>query len=252
MLVTMPVCGTAIVAVSLLLPLAGLQGAPATSPPAEARTQVPRAGELNPFVLAVVKSYPADGTHTYYWPKGEADKGWKGCTKDLRYRGRLLARGDAKQRAYCCGLTFEVFLEAWMRWCKATKRKAVIKDFDLAAVRKLQAQWFGSAADKTCLRTALCDNGLGERIVEREAAQPGDFVQLWRSNGSGHSVVFLGWQRESGQIVGIRYWSTQKRTNGIGTVVERFATKELPGALADQTWICRVGVGPAGAARKQR
>jgi acetolactate decarboxylase len=196
---------------------------------------------LNPFVLEVLARYPTDGTHRYWWPRGEEAKGWMGCTKDLVYDGKLLSRGDPEGRAYCCGLTFEVFLEAWRLACERAGRPFRIGDLDLEAVRRLQRQWFGSAEDKTCLRTALVDNRLGRRLDKWQDAEPGDFVQLWRENGSGHSVVFLSWLREQGAIVGLEYWSTQPATNGIGKAIERFDGPGRKRLLREQVYLCRAG-----------
>jgi hypothetical protein len=199
---------------------------------------VPRPGELNEYVLEVMRRYPTDGTHAYHWPKQA--NGWRGCTRDLDYAGERLCAGDAQGRCYCCGLTFEVFLEAWQLWCQRTGRPWRIGDLDLRGVRRLQSQWFGSAEDTTCLRTALVDNALGARVTDWEQARAGDFVQLWRRNGSGHSVVFLAWVREQGRIVGLRYWSTQPATDGIGERVEYF-DRGAGGIDRERFYLCRVG-----------
>ena len=59
------------------------------------------------------------------------------------------------------------------------------------------------------------------RKVEWEEAEPGDFVQFWRNNKSGHSVLFLGWERDSvGVISGLKYRSSQTKTDGIGDRIE--------------------------------
>ena len=70
---------------------------------------------------------------------------------------------------------------------------------------------------------------------------PGDFVQLWRHDGSGHSVIFLDWVRDGEALVGLRYWSTQTTTNGIGEAVERFGTE---GRAIDRAafHLCRPGL----------
>jgi hypothetical protein len=203
-----------------------------------ATAQLPKPLELNPHVLAIIKTYPTDGTHPYHWPK-EGD--WRGCTRDLHYGGEVLCKGDPEGRAYCCGLTFEVFLRAYERWCRATKRPYAIPGFDPAGMRRLQSQWFGSSADQTCLRTALVDNGLGTQLENLDDARPGDFVQLWRHDGSGHSVIFMDWKRRSGKITGLKYWSTQKSTKGIGIRTEMFGD-DGRAMRRDKFYLCRVGV----------
>ena len=51
----------------------------------------------------------------------------------------------------------------------------------------------------------------------------GRFLQFWRNNGSGHNNIFIEWARNSSdEIVGVKYWSTQGSTNGVGYQVEFF------------------------------
>src|SRR5438874_2444313 len=81
---------------------------PAKEPAAEA--PLPLATDFAKRVLELAKSYPADGTHRYHWPKGSS---WEGTTRDLVYLGQKVATGDPEKRCYCCGLTFEVFFRAY-------------------------------------------------------------------------------------------------------------------------------------------
>lgn len=52
--------------------------------------------------------------------------------------------------------------------------------------------------------------GMGRRIRPADAL-PGDFMNISWKSGLGHSTVFLRWTRD-----GVRYWSSQKGTNGYG------------------------------------
>lgn len=62
---------------------------------------------------------------------------------------------------------------------------------------------------------------LGERVASLEDAQPGDLIQYWRSvdlaRPSGHSAVFLHYDPSTNALT---YWSSQRKTNGIGENVE--------------------------------
>ena len=50
---------------------------------------------------------------------------------------------------------------------------------------------------------------------------PGDYVQIWRKNISGHSVVFEGYLKNpAGKTVGICYWASNPMTNGYGKLCE--------------------------------
>lgn len=222
-----------------MLHLAVFLALQASRPAADAT--VPRAGELNPYIVEVLKTYPTDGKHRYFWPK---KGGWAGNTRDLRYRGELFSKGDPKGRAYCCGLTFEVFFRAWQAWCRAKRQPFVIGTFDTTEkLRSFRREWFGADGNRRCAAHALVDNDLGIAVDKLADARAGDFVQLWRHSGSGHSVVFDSWVKEKAKIVGMRYWSTQKSTRGIGYRVERFGGKK--GIKKDECWIARVGRGNA-------
>ena len=205
----------------------------------QAARDVPAEKTFRTHLLAVIETYPTDGTHGYYWPRPDRG-GWLGNTRRLEYAGTVLSEGDAKGRCHCCGLTFEVFFRAWARWCEAEGKPFRIRDLDVAGVRRLQRQWFGVSGDRKTLLTAITKNGLGRRITDWEDAREGDFVQLWRHSGSGHSCVFRAWVHDEGKIVGLRYWSTQKSTNGIGERVERFG-EDGSAMKRDETYVVRVG-----------
>ncbi|MCB9882387.1 MAG: hypothetical protein H6834_11405 [Planctomycetes bacterium] len=198
---------------------------------------VPEPGDLNPHVIKVLESYPRDGTHDYYWPKGGA---WAGVTQDLQYAGKLFLKGDEEKRCYCSGITFEVFLRAYERWCQKQKQDFVIADLkSVEDLEKLRRLWFGTDGNRRTLVRALVDMKLGVEITSLEKAKPGDFVQLWRHSGSGHSVVFIDWERKGKEITGIKYWSSQKSTQGIGYRTESFG--EENGVIREQTYVVRVG-----------
>jgi hypothetical protein len=204
---------------------------------------IPRAGQLNRHVLAVIAKYPTDGTHAYKWPK---DGSYGGVTQDLVYQGIVVAKGNAARQTYCCGLTFEVFFKAWARWQGGEPRKnespAAIGELSPKQLRALRQDWYCATGDRTGPVKALVDRQLGVRITKFNDARAGDFVQLWRTSGSGHSVVFLAWERDrQGEIVAMRYWSTQPGTQGISERVERFSGKAA--LVRDQIYIARAGRG---------
>jgi hypothetical protein len=199
--------------------------------------EIPMRGELNRLVLTVAREYPTDGRHAYWWPRGDP---WRGTTRTLRYGGDVLCPGDPQGRCYCSGLTFEVFLEAWMRGMRAAGWSERVGALDLAGMKRFQDQWYGTTGDRKTLRTALVENGLGGD-VRHDQAEPGDFVQFWRRDGSGHCAVFLAWERDDvGAISGLRYWSTQKSTNGIGERTESFGEGGRS-VIRAETYVVRLG-----------
>ncbi len=64
---------------------------------------------------------------------------------------------------------------------------------------------------------------MGERIGAL-AAEPGDFCNINWVKGSGHSVVFLGWDLTPEGEPTMRYWSSQKGTNGLGDQTSSLAS----------------------------
>ena len=75
---------------------------------------------------------------------------------------------------------------------------------------------------KPSVSSSVRQLGIGE-LVEPEDARPGDFLQLWQTNKSGHIVVFLGWVKRGSRPIGVHYRSSQTLTNGVGNRVEYFA-----------------------------
>src|SRR5215203_5055156 len=51
----------------------------------------PTSGDLGALVQALLAEYPTDGTNDYWWP---TDSDWAGTTRDVWYRGALVAEGD--------------------------------------------------------------------------------------------------------------------------------------------------------------
>ncbi len=207
------------VALSLVLVLVLVLGPLPSAPADEAPAPLPATGELNALVLKIAESYPRDGTHPYHWPKGSS---WAGTTRDLFYLGTRIADGDPQGRAYCCGLTFEVLIRAWEAWSRARKADFRIGDLDAPALLRLRSDWYCSGSERRGPVAALVPRGLGVEVARIEDARPGDFVQIWRKNGSGHSVIFVA--REGG---GLKYWSTQNATNGIGYRTETYETAHI-------------------------
>ncbi|MCB9880907.1 MAG: hypothetical protein H6832_09905 [Planctomycetes bacterium] len=256
------VCALSSVWLAFVAPHRGVETQPA--PEHEAATEseawVPTADALTPFVLAVMDSYPDDGKHAYWWPRGdEGPKGWIGITKDLVYDDKVLYAGDEKGRCFCCGLTFEVFFEACRLLAASERRDFKLGKLDARGVDAFRRAWFGSKRGDACARDALVSYGLGHDIEDPADARPGDFLQFWRASGSGHSAIFLRWihglrrDPKTGAMVpyrrGFEYWSTQKSTGGIGVRREFFTDEDdsspgKSGVTRKETYIARAGSAP--------
>lgn len=194
-------------------------------------------GDFNDYVIRVLKTYPTDGTHQYYWPKSGS---WAGVTQDIYYKGEKVAEGDPEGRCYCCGLTWEVFMKAVdLYHTERGMKDRGIRDWDAGQVRAFRRLWFGADGNRKTLLNAVQVYDLGPEIKRFDDARKGDFLQFWRKNGTGHSVIFDRWIYDGeGNIVGLRYWSTQKSTQGIGYVIEY--TKGERGVDLEQTYIARI------------
>lgn len=165
-----------------------------------------------------------------------------GVPEDVVY-GKLALETD--HYAYCSGFTF------WV-WFTCLKQLDLLPTLEPDALTRAQKQWYGnvSGPDRTQqiaaalpaiqlgrpLRGHLATPGANETAfppddptIEQPVA--GDFLQLWRRSGSGHSVVFLDWAREGDAVVGVKYLSTQKATKGEGIHTEYFSKGVRKNAL---------------------
>jgi hypothetical protein len=173
-----------------------------------------------------------------YKDGGGYDNSWKGTgvPAEIRFKNeRILAKGKG---TYCCGFTFAVAMDvALERGLLAGKRPEEIRAF--------QKQWYGATEESREIQCAMAVEklGIGERI-EPDEARPGDFLQFWRTNESGHSVVFLDWVEQDGRRIGFKYRSSQGSTKGIGDRVEYFADAGNKQGLVDREriYFCRLNV----------
>lgn len=113
---------------------------------------------------------------------------------------------------YCSGYVLQVaYIVAKNRLILQNKTKSQLLTFI--------KEWYQSSP-KTCV-TAIINLGIGHEIKLEDAIE-GDFCQLWRTNNSGHNVIFKKFLYKDKKIIGIEYRSTQKKTNGIGDNTEYF------------------------------
>ncbi len=204
--------------------------------------------EFNRLVLEEIEQYPTDGTHDYWWPRsGEFD--YDGVTQDLFLDGVKVLSGEPEQRTFCCGLTLEVFLNAYKEYLEK-HGDGLGKRLSAEEWGEFQGLWFVKEINGPGPSAALEEFGLG-REISREEVLPGDFVQIWRrwdqekkSHGSGHSVIFLEWVRdESGEISGMKYFSTQPSTDGIRENIEYFGGPDETSGIAEEfTYYGRVDI----------
>ena len=175
---------------------------------------------FNEQVLEIIQEYQRDGTYPYKWING-----YSGVSRDLYYQGTQIANAnpDSSQSTYCCGLTFEVYIRSLQKLAKKAGIENNINGLSSDDLKDFLQIWFVQNKLGDGPGLALEAYGLGERIEKMQDVQKGDFVQIWRSTGSGHSVIFIDWiLNDEGDTTGMTYWSTQPKTNGVNYNTEYF------------------------------
>jgi hypothetical protein len=183
-------------------------------------------------VLEVARSFEDGGG--YVW------EGGSGCPRAIEVDGQTVVKAQEKG-TYCSGFTFAVAMDA-------AAERGLLRGKNIDEIRRFQKEWYGvpkDAAERQCA-LAVERLGIGKEIKRLAAGKPGDFVQIWRTNKSGHSVVLVDWVREGGQIVGLKYRSSQKSTDGIGERIEYFS--DAPGKRGQvdrqRTYLARLDPAP--------
>ncbi len=171
---------------------------------------------FNGYVVEAINDwnvFPRDGTYPYCWT-GDCGGPW-GQIHDGYYAGDLVFVGG--EDCFCSGHTLELFLRAFDLFLQDNDlpdttlfthdaNKLTLDDLYLGEFYQYWQGWgvtdYASAAD------ALVWEGIGVELLEEDwpEVRPGDFVNIWRTNGSGHSVIFVNWIEEDGLVVGFRYY----------------------------------------------
>jgi hypothetical protein len=128
-------------------------------------------------VIEVARSF-ADGGG-YRW------EGGSGAPCEIKIDGVMILAAQ-EQGTYCSGFTFAVVM-------RSAKARGLLAGKAADELRQFQKQWYGSTEESAERQCALAveELGIGREVKRLEDAEPGDFVQLWRTNKSGHSVVLL-------------------------------------------------------------
>jgi hypothetical protein len=214
------------IAVALLVTLASVHG---------------KDKEPTNIVLRIARAYPDGGGYSVKWTGS-------GTPEEIRHNDtRILAKCDA-DGTYCSGFTFAVAM-------RAAGELGLLKDKSVEDVKKFQKSWYGNSKDQDTRErqcaVAVEQLGIG-KAIELKDARPGDFCQIWRSDKSGHSVVFLEWVEENGKRVGLKYRSSQNGTKGIGDRTEYFSDAEgrRGKVLRDRTYFARLNESESGTTSK--
>jgi hypothetical protein len=178
-------------------------------------------GGYNDYVVRAINDtslYPKDSSYPFCWSYYGDDCGeiwgqvWGGW-----YLGSQLF--PPSYDCFCSGHTLEMFLNSYERYQEEMGLEPwegygslTVDDVDLG---DFYQHWQGfGVATYASAALAFEDAGIGELLGEDrwDEAATGDFVNLSRSTGTGHAVIFVDWIEESGQRVGLRYYGC----NGYG------------------------------------
>jgi len=156
---------------------------------------------------------------------------WKGdgVARDIAYAGQTVLHANP-EGTYCCGATLEAFLDGYCQLhhgCDASEAEGQwFQDWPLDRFAALQKGWYGTEDAPTNelippdVRPTIREKqvyhmlpwtGLAVPVGSYRALRRGDFLEFWRTSGSGHSVIFWGRDRDTDGRERLWYWSSQPR-----------------------------------------
>ncbi len=142
---------------------------------------------------------------------------------DIQFGSRLILKAP-RTTSYCSGSSYSAFVEGLNLILGPRAASVSDKTFELLRMQepdggrredgvKMWGQW---NADGYGNHFALVQYSLMGFQISPALARPGDFMNISWKSGLGHSVVFLGFTRLADGRPGVRFWSSQKSTNGLG------------------------------------
>ena len=175
------------------------------------RTGVP----IGEWLVGYVGGYPAKCGYKYPPSRGELQKALQSTVVD--------AQRAACVPSMCTSATFLAFLGAMKRLHEDGKLPGgAAKLAEYSTYKSLAWSYINILARPDRMMTDL---GLGDgRVIgvgqieecsTKGWPKAGDILQIWRDDGSGHSVITDGYLYDSsGRATGICYWSSNKQTDG--------------------------------------
>jgi len=188
--------------------------------PVNSGCRVPDVPGFNHYTISAINDttlYPKDGTYPYCWSYyGDTCGGNWGQIHDGYYAGEFLFPGG--NDCFCSGHTLEIFLRAYQIWQNENgvsqstpftvgSHTLTVDDVNIG---EFYQHWQGfGVASTASSANAFEYAGIGQNIYKEnwDSVLPGDYVNLSRTTGTGHSVIFIEWIEEGGRKVGLRYYS---------------------------------------------
>jgi len=176
----------------------------------------PAGGEplFDEWILAAV-----DHLATHWRLLGYADEA---LTHDLPYGDLGVVSASAPPHTMCVAAVLEVILTAFDLYAQQTGDSTIFDHLPLRSWQRLGTNdirahiWVNYELNSLGTADALSQYGIGEN-VPFELLAPGEFVNINRTTGTGHAVVFLSFIDEEGneydvyndRVIGFRYFSSQ-------------------------------------------
>ncbi len=172
---------------------------------------IPEPPGFNAYVVRAINDwtvYPRNGVFPYCWKECPDSMG---VIHDVTYLDVLLWPGE--ESCFCTGFTLEVLFDAVRRWQGANGMDP-IDPLHFLSVESVDGgefyqYWQGyGVTTSSSAADAFVAEEMGHHILPEswEDALPGDFVNLSRTDGTGHSVIFVSWVKQDDEIIGIRYF----------------------------------------------
>lgn len=125
--------------------------------------------------------------------------------------------------SYCSGATYAAFIEALNFMFPGGLDSLDFDHYEALRMQELNGgrredgikMWGHWNADGYGNHFALVQYAKIGTEVKPIQARPGDFMNISWKKGGGHSVIFLGWYKDTEGKSHLLYWSSQKSTNGI-------------------------------------
>ena len=159
--------------------------------------------------IDIAKDLQLLSTGPYRWVSGSS-----GMPIDIYFKSvNPLFKKPGDGSTYCTGYTFAVGYITCLN-------RGLLENFTDADIKKIQEIWNAGDAKtypKLCV-DAIANKKysdfktLGQEVTI-EDVKKGDFCQIWRSTGSGHSVIVLEMIKKDGKTIGIKYYSSNTKIN---------------------------------------
>jgi hypothetical protein len=191
------------------------------------KSKIPSANDYISFgtqPIEVGKKFEPLAFGKYSWAGGS------GMPIDIKFNSEIpIFQKMSDGSTYCTGFTFSVCFTCCLN-------RGLLEDFTDEDIKKMHKVWNqGDASTKPKLCVDAISKPIAENLkalgkeVSLEQCEANDFCQIWRTSGSGHSVIIIEKVIKDGKIVGLKYISSNASVNpntgktGVGENIEYFS-----------------------------